>query len=103
MSLLPFYNSHYGETGLIVCNGPSLKDVSLKFLKKYTTFGFNNIFLKDGFVPSYYVAVDPLAVIGCKEKISNISTVKFLIPPLELVDEGFDFGFYHKLQGIGRG
>ena len=56
------YNTHKGETALIVGNGPSLKDVPLEFLKAYPTFGLNRINLMDDFEPFYHVAVNPLVL-----------------------------------------
>ena len=60
MSKLPyedFKGLHEGETCLIVCNGPSLNEVDDKFLYKYPTFGTNLICLREGFAPTYYVAL----------------------------------------------
>lgn len=51
----------YTGTACIIANGPSLNDIPLFFLRKYPTFGTNNIFLK-GFVSNYY-AVTNLNVI----------------------------------------
>jgi hypothetical protein len=52
--------------------------VSLDFLKKYPTFGFNNIFLLDGFTPTYYAATSHLVIVQSKEQIGRIKAVKFL-------------------------
>ena len=60
MSKLPyedFKGLHEGETCVIVCNGPSLREVDDKFLYKYPTFGTNLICLREGFAPTYYVAL----------------------------------------------
>lgn len=43
---------------IIVGNGPSLRDVPLRCLSAYDTFGTNKIFLLQGFTPTYYVAVN---------------------------------------------
>lgn len=64
-------NTHWDETGLIVCNGPSLKDIPLEFLLKYQSFGFNNIFLLQGFIPTYYVCSNPLVIVQNKEIIKS--------------------------------
>jgi len=48
-------NSFQNKTCIIVGNGPSLKNVSLKLLDRYTTFGTNGIFLTH--VPNYYVTI----------------------------------------------
>jgi hypothetical protein len=56
------HNKHKDEVGLVIGNGPSLSDVPLDFLNKYPSFGTNRIYLLDGFTPTYYAAVDPLAI-----------------------------------------
>lgn len=73
-----FYNIHSGETGLIIGNGPSLKNVPLEFLKKYTSFGTNRIYLMDGFTPTYYVSVNPLVVEQSIEQINGLTSAKFI-------------------------
>ena len=72
------YNKHQGETGLIIGNGPSLKDVPLGFLRKYPSFGTNRIYLLEGFAPNYYVSVNPLVIEQSHDQIKSISAVKFL-------------------------
>lgn len=62
-------NKHFGEIGMVIGNGPSLKDVPLDFLRKYSSFGTNRIYLLDGFTPTYYVAVNPLVIEQSIEKI----------------------------------
>ena len=54
------HDIHKGETCLIVGNGPSLKKIPKDFLKKYPTFGTNRCYLH--FLPTYYVAINPLIV-----------------------------------------
>ncbi len=34
--LASFYNKHQGETAVLVCNGPSLNQMDLRFLLKHT-------------------------------------------------------------------
>ena len=54
-------NRFAGQRCVIIGNGPSLNDVSLKLLKDEHTFGVNSIFLKqdsEAFVPSFYVIED---------------------------------------------
>lgn len=53
-----FHNKHQGETGLIVCNGPSLNDLPLDLLKAYPSIGCNSLVEWEAFTPSYWVAVD---------------------------------------------
>jgi len=81
-----FYNIHYGETGLIICNGPSLRDVPDEFLKKYKNFGLNNIWLREKFTPDYYIACDPLAIRASIAEILDIDTVKFIRNDYRLPD-----------------
>jgi hypothetical protein len=52
---------HYGEIGLVICNGPSLKKVPVDFLSQYISIGTNGIFMLP-FQPSYYVAINELAI-----------------------------------------
>ena len=56
------HNKHLNETGIVIGNGPSLKDIPVWYLEKYPSFGTNKIFLLDGFRPTYYVAVNPLVI-----------------------------------------
>ena len=69
---------HKGETGLIIGNGPSLKDVPIEFLHKYPTFGTNRIYLMDGFEPTYYASVNPLVVEQSVENINKLTSIKFI-------------------------
>lgn len=62
----------------MIGNGPSLKDVPLKFLKKYPTFGANKIYLLDGFTPSYYVCVNPLVLEQNRAEIEALPCEKFI-------------------------
>ena len=55
-------NRHKGETALVIGNGPSLSDMPLGFLTMYHSFGTNRIYLLDGFMPDYYVAVNNLVI-----------------------------------------
>jgi len=73
-----FESKHKGETGLIIGNGPSLKNVPLSFLNKYISFGTNRIYLLDGFEPSYYVSVNPLVIEQSIDKIKELKCYKFL-------------------------
>ena len=71
-------NQHKDETALVIGNGPSLNDVPLDFLRKYTSFGTNRIYLLDGFTPTYYVAVDPIGIVASFETIKNMDCDKFI-------------------------
>ena len=78
MNWSDFEGKYKGETGLIIGNGPSLKNVPLDFLKKYPTFGTNRIYLLNGFEPTYYVSVNPLVIEQSIEKIKELKSEKFL-------------------------
>jgi hypothetical protein len=50
-----FKDCHRGATGIVIANGPGLKNVPIDFLKKYPTLGCNRITLMaPEFVPTYY-------------------------------------------------
>lgn len=67
---------HKGETCVIIGNGPSLASVPNDMLAKFATFGTNRIYLK--YVPTYYVAVNPLVINQYKNDIENLDTTRFL-------------------------
>jgi len=71
-------NKHKGETALVIGNGPSLNDVPLDFLQKYPSFGTNRIYLLDGFVPTYYAAVNPLVIEQFNYDIERMECEKFI-------------------------
>ena len=71
-----FKNRHAGQTCTVIGNGPSLKDVPDTFLDKYPTFGANRIYLR--YEPTYFVAVNPLAIEQNKSEIANLECEKFL-------------------------
>lgn len=73
-----FKGSHAGETGLIIGNGPSLKNVPVAFLKKYPSFGTNRIYLMEGFEPTYYVSVNPLVIEQSIDRIKELKSKKFI-------------------------
>lgn len=51
-------DSHKGETGLVVANGPGLAKVSDEFLSSYPSFGCNRISARHpGYCPTYYVGM----------------------------------------------
>lgn len=58
-------NKHAGETGVIIGNGASLKDIDLKRLaKKYPTLGSNKIYLYP-FTPDYWAVADNEMLYSC--------------------------------------
>lgn len=58
VTLEGFHRYHQNETCLVVCNGPSLKELPVGFLEQYPSFGCNTIVQWGLFKPTYYVAVD---------------------------------------------
>ena len=82
-------NLHKGETGIVIGNGPSLRDVPLDFLKSYPSFGTNRIYLLDDFAPTYYAAVNPLVIEQSLEQINLIDcSAKFIAEPFARLIEG---------------
>jgi hypothetical protein len=76
-----FYNRHAGKRAVIVCNGPSLKQMDLGFLKNEHTFGLNKIFLgvrQFGFYPRYLVAVNANVIKQAAGSIASMPCVKFI-------------------------
>lgn len=74
-----FRNRHAGQTCVIIGNGPSLNSVSQEFLYEYPTFGTNRIYLREGFTPTYYVAVNPLVIHQSLDSIRGLrSAGKFI-------------------------
>jgi hypothetical protein len=61
---------------IIIGNGPSLKNVSNGALTKLPTFGTNGVLLK--FDPTYYVAVNNLAVARFQHLIEKSNATKYL-------------------------
>lgn len=61
---------------IIIGNGPSLKDIPNGVLDGADTFGTNGILLK--YDPTYYVAVNPLAIERFAPLIKNSHARKFL-------------------------
>ena len=74
-------NRHLGQRAVIVCNGPSLNQMDLSFLKNEICFGLNKIYLgfkKFHFYPKYYVAVNQKVLKQSANEIKALSSVKFL-------------------------
>lgn len=82
MSRLDFIrNRHFGETCVLVANGPSLNDMDLSFLSRYTCIGLNKIFLgfsKFRFYPKYHVTVNPTVIEQAHEQLTELTSVKFI-------------------------
>jgi hypothetical protein len=80
-NLSKFKDTHLGERGFIIGNGPSLKKTDLSRLRNEYTFGMNRIYLlfpKLGFSTSYYLSVNDLVIEQCVEDILSLQLPKFL-------------------------
>ena len=76
-----FHNLHQGESCVIVCNGPSLNRMDLRFLRQHTVIGLNKIHLgleQFGFEPTYLVAVNPKVVEQAREAIAALPAIRFI-------------------------
>lgn len=69
------FNTHLGETCVVIGNGPSLKHVPNMWLDKYPTFGSNRVYLK--YTPTYYVCTNPLVLKQNKSAIEMLDCEKF--------------------------
>lgn len=76
-----YHNRHYGERCVLVCNGPSLNRMDLRFLRRETVIGLNKIYLgfhRFLFYPRYYVAVNEKVVEQSVAEINRLNCVKFI-------------------------
>lgn len=76
-----YKNRHVGQRCVIVCNGPSLNDMDLSFLKNEIVIGLNKIYLgfqRFNFYPKYYVAVNKKVLEQSVSQIKGLNCVKFL-------------------------
>jgi len=64
--------------GLVIGNGPSLRDVPLDFLNKYPSIGSNAIYLLKGFTPTYYTAIDPVNRADFVDTVNKIDCIKII-------------------------
>lgn len=70
-----------GERCFIMGNGPSLGEMDLTPLAREYTIGMNRIYLmfgKLGWLPTFYICVNPLVIKQSVDEIRNIDTLKFL-------------------------
>lgn len=72
------YDHHKGETCVIACNGPSLRNVPLAYLQDNVTFGLNKCHLLEGFVPDYFVCVNPLVIEQLPQGVLEAPYWKFM-------------------------
>ena len=90
-----FYNKHHGQRAFILGNGPSLLKTDPRRLKDEITLAANNIFLLEGFTPTYYAASDRILTQERAREINALPWVKFFP---HLVSEWITNG--HFLKGI---
>ncbi|SER05602.1 6-hydroxymethylpterin diphosphokinase MptE-like protein [Thalassovita taeanensis] len=79
--LLRFHDQHRGQRCVIVCNGPSLNQMDLGFLKNEIVFGLNKIYLgleRFGFYPRYMVAVNRKVIEQSADQYREMKCVKFV-------------------------
>lgn len=84
--VIDFRAKHSGETAVILGNGPSLAhDIEYAKIARgrgMKVFGTNRVYLS-GFVPDYYVCVNPLVLDQFADEIAALRTIKFLPRRLE--------------------
>ncbi|WP_428243091.1 6-hydroxymethylpterin diphosphokinase MptE-like protein [Gynuella sp.] len=74
-------NRHVDERCVLVCNGPSLNNMNLSFLKREYCIGLNKIYLgfnKFRFYPQYYVAINSHVLRQSEHEIKKLTSRKFL-------------------------
>jgi hypothetical protein len=91
-----FRNRHKGDRAVLLCNGPSLKNVDFKRIRKECIIGLNKIYLGfDEFkvYPKYYVAINKQVIDQASDSIKMLKCVNF-IPPLEGLTSGLSESAY---------
>ena len=81
LSIGRFKNLHAGQRCVIVCNGPSLNQMDLGFLRHEVVFGLNKIHLgldQFGFYPRYLVAANRLVVEQARAELARMTCIKFI-------------------------
>ncbi len=76
-----YRNRHAGQRCFILGNGPSLNSMDLSLLENEFTFGSNRIYLmqeRNGFLPTYYVSVNPNVIRQFAQDIHALPMLKFL-------------------------
>jgi hypothetical protein len=74
-------DKHIGQRCFIIGNGPSLNRTNLSALVGEYTFGLNRIYLlfeRTGFIPSYYVCMNPYVIEQSWSAILGIPSPKFI-------------------------
>ena len=74
-----FHDRHKGKRAFVIGNGPSLLKTDPRRLMEQSelTFASNNIYLIDGFVPSYYGAIDRVLTYERSNEINGLPWIKF--------------------------
>ncbi len=78
-----YKDKHFGQTGVIIANGPSLNDINLDYLKQFVTIGMNRIYLlydKTDFRPTYYCLEDHMVAEDNADEISALESSTMFIP-----------------------
>lgn len=76
-----FKDIHHGARCVLVCNGPSLNQMDLGFLRREIVFGLNKIHLgleRFGFYPRYLVAVNDKVVRQSLAAFQQMTAIKFI-------------------------
>lgn len=79
--LTRFRDVHLGDRIVVVCNGPSLNEMDLGFLRHEITFGLNKIHLgleTFGFYPRYLAAVNDKVIEQEAQALRAMTSVKFI-------------------------
>jgi hypothetical protein len=79
--LTRFKDLHLGERCVLVCNGPSLNRMDLRFLRRETVIGLNKIHLglpRFGFYPRYLVAVNDKVLAQAAPALREMTALKFV-------------------------
>ena len=87
------FNIHKDETCIIIGNGPSLAAIPDDLLNKYTSFGCNRIWERDGFNADYYVATDEWVPEENELEFYNLQSIVIL--PDTLAKWRADHYFHH--------
>lgn len=74
-----FHNKHAGRRAFVIGNGPSLLKTDPRRLmaQNEITFAANNIFLLEGFEPTYYTAIDRVLTLDRADEINALPWTKF--------------------------
>lgn len=104
-ALQNLYNSHAGETCLIIGNGPGLADIPLTFLQQYASFGSNLLYKLREFTPTYYGAVDQKVLVPRRHALNNYykNVPKFVPDRFPDYQADYVYYFHHRPGEIWQG